>query len=82
MPGREGRISAVSEQEAVLETAENLAVYDNLLLTVGEGLYAKVTETWKGGCRICFTSQPRGFQSWLEQIRQASAAGTEEETHS
>ena len=79
---REGRISAVSEQEAVLETAENLAVYDNLLLAVGDGLYAKVTETWKGGCRICFTSQPRGFQSWLEQIRQASAAGTEEETHS
>ena len=79
---REGCLTAVSEQEAILDTAESLAVYDNLLLAVGDGLYAKVTETGQDGCRICFTSRPSDFQAWLEEIRQTSAAKAEEETYS
>ena len=70
-----GLLTAVSEREALLETEEKLSAYDNLLLKVGDGLYAKVTEDGKNGCRICFTSRPRGFQTWLGKIRQDSRAG-------
>ena len=38
-----GRITAVSENEAVLNTEEVLAALDNLLLDIGGNLYAKVT---------------------------------------
>ena len=79
---REGQLTAVSEQEAVMKTEEGLSVYDNLMLKVGDGLYAKVTESGQDGCRICFTSQPRGFQAWLKQIRQTTDAGAWGETGS
>ena len=46
-----GMLTAVSGQEAVLEPAERLSVFDNLLLEVGDGLYAKVTESGPENCR-------------------------------
>jgi len=72
---RRGQLTAVSEREALLETEEKLSAYDNLLLKVGDDLYAKVTEVGQKGFRICFTSRPRDFQTWLEKIRQDSRAG-------
>jgi adenylate cyclase len=72
---RTGQLTAVSDREAILKTQEKLSIYDNLLLKVEEGLYAKVTETGEKGCRICFTSRTGGFQTWLETIRQNSPAG-------
>ena len=79
---KKGRLTAVSEREAILETAENLDEFDNLLLKVEDGLYAKVTEVRQGGFRICFTSRPSRFQAWLQQLRQASDIGTEGEKRS
>jgi adenylate cyclase len=79
---KKGRLTAVSEREAILETAENLDEFDNLLLKVEDGLYAKVTEVRQGGFRICFTSRPSRFQAWLQQLRQAPNIGTEGEKRS
>ena len=71
----EGWLTAVSEKEALLNTEIGLSAFDNLLLEIGDGLYAKVTEAEQSGSRICFTSLPEGFANWLEQARQTSETG-------
>lgn len=69
---RSGRILALSEAEALMEADELPEVFDNLLLTIGDGLYAKVTETEqeKNRFRICFTAKPPEFEEWKKQILQ------------
>lgn len=70
----EGRITALSEREAALETDTALGLYENLKLAAGGELYAKVVGL-EGGCaRIHFTAKPRGFSVWLRE------AGYTEET--
>jgi len=70
-----GRILAVSEDEAVLETEARLSVLDNLLLDVGEGLYAKVTQPEAEGVRIAFTARPPCFADWLREIAPGNGEG-------
>lgn len=64
----EGRLIAVSEKEALLETDAKLSEFDNLLLEIGDGLYAKVSKTEKNISRISFTAKPRNFETWLAAI--------------
>ena len=66
--GLEGRLLACSETGAVLETAEELELFDNLSLDIGESLYAKVTEREGGRCRITFTAKPPCFSVWAETL--------------
>lgn len=66
--GLEGRLLAWSETGAVLETAEELELFDNLSLDIGESLYAKVTEREGGRCRITFTAKPPCFSVWAETL--------------
>ena len=66
--GLEGRLLACSETGAVLETAEELELFDNLGLDIGESLYAKVTEREGGRCRITFTAKPPCFSAWAETL--------------
>ena len=70
----EGRITALSEREAALETDTALGLYENLKLAVGGELYAKVVGLEGGSVRIHFTAKPRGFSAWLLE------AGYTEET--
>ncbi len=65
---RTGRILALSETEAVLEPEGELAVFDNLRLDLGDGLYAKVAEIEAEGCRIRFTARPPEFAAWKERL--------------
>jgi len=73
-----GRITAVSENEAVLNTEEVLAALDNLLLDIGGNLYAKVTQLEPEGCRITFTSKPPRFSEWIERLAREDAAAGED----
>ena len=70
----EGRITALSEREAALETDTALGLYENLKLAAGGELYAKVVGLEGGSARIHFTAKPRGFSAWLRE------AGYTEET--
>lgn len=69
-----GRITALSEREAALETDTALGLYENLKLAAGGELYAKVVGLEGGSARIHFTAKPRGFSAWLRE------AGYTEET--
>ena len=73
-----GRLLALSGMEAVLEADCALAVYDNVLLELGEGLYAKVTALDGTRCRLCFTAKPPEFRFWLEQLRKTDAPAERE----
>ena len=70
---RTGRILALSDTEAVLEPEGELAVFDNLRLDLGDGLYAKVTEIEAERCRICFTARPPEFDAWKERLCRKAA---------
>ena len=63
----EGRILALSEKEAVLETEAELACYTNLKLHIGGDLYAKVTDREQRRYRLCFTAKPPCFSAWLRE---------------
>ena len=76
---RKGRLLAVSEDEAILETDAELSLYDNLLMTVQDGLYAKVVELDRAGFHIRFTAKPSAFQGWLDDIRKAPDVGEKKE---
>ena len=66
--GKRGMLLAVSEKKAVMETREEVAVYENVKLEVGDGLYAKIT--WKNEERITleFTAKPSCFDEWKSRI--------------
>lgn len=65
---KKGMIAAVSRERAVLLTKEELYIYDGLMLDVGDGLYAMVTQSEDGRITLCFTAKPSNFDAWLEQI--------------
>ena len=65
---KEGRILAVSREEAVMETEEKTTVYDNLKLDVGDGLYAKITQCDGNRLMLRFTAKPVNFDSWISRI--------------
>ena len=75
----QGRILAASESEALLETEEKMALYDNLCIDIGGKLYAKVTGTERDGFRITFTAKPPCFASWFCGICLGSGVKTEGE---
>ena len=66
----EGTVTALSEQEMLLETDEELALHDNLSLRAGGDLYAKVIETRNGAYCLHFTSKPAGFAAWKKETEQ------------
>ena len=53
-----------------MDTEKLPEVFDNLLLEIGDGLYAKVTETDENRCRIRFTSKPPEFEGWKNRLLQ------------
>ena len=67
-----GRLLAISETEALLESEKELAAFDNLHIELGEGLYAKVTQTEGQRCRICFTAKPPEFDDWYRGLMQTA----------
>lgn len=73
-----GKLVAVSEQEALLETQAQLALYKNLKLRTGQELYAKVVDREGERWRICFTAKPPQFTAWIEAVKRGEeAAGGE-----
>ncbi|MCR5399023.1 MAG: PAS domain S-box protein [Lachnospiraceae bacterium] len=64
----EGSIRELSRNEAVLVTKENLSVFDNIRLDIGDDLYAKVTKAYDDSYRITFTARPSIFKKWIEEI--------------
>ena len=75
-----GEITAVSEKQAVLKTAAEVAVFDNLRLDVFGELDVKVTgcEMSAGGkeklLRLTFTAKPEGFSEWVKRISEGGSA--------
>ena len=67
------RILAVSDQEAEIETSEALSALDNLCIDIGDKLYAKVTQSGNGRCRITFTAKPPCFAAWIDRITSENA---------
>ncbi len=74
---RSGRILALSETEAFMDAEKLPEVFDNLLLEIGDGLYAKVTETDENRCRIRFTSKPPEFEGWKIRLLQTGKEADE-----
>ena len=65
-----GFFKEISLEEALIQTAAPLEIYDNVVLAVGSGLYAKIIEVKDGIYQIHFTSFPDGFEEWLKAIIQ------------
>lgn len=65
---KRGRLLAVSEKKAVMETQEEVSVYENVKLEVGDGLYAKITMQKDGRLALAFTAKPDGFAAWKREI--------------
>ena len=64
-----GVLTALSRTGAVLQTELTLNVFDNLLLQVGGGLFAKVLRAEERGYLLRFTSLPPEFDGWLADAR-------------
>ena len=63
-----GCLTAVSEQQAVMETDAPLQAYDNLCLAVCGGVYAKVVECDGARFKLRFTGKPEGFEAWVSSL--------------
>ena len=61
-----GGICALATDMAVLDTGEELQVYDNIQIDVGGRLYCKVMEKNDDGYLIHFTSVPSEYKTWLQ----------------
>lgn len=68
---KQGRILAISEDTAILETEEEISVYDNIKLEIGGGLYAKVSRQKTNRRLLSLTAKPACFPAWKKQICQA-----------
>ena len=64
---------------ALLETGEQIQVLENLLIDVGGGLYAKVTQAGPEGFRLAITAKSPGFADWLKQVtvKETEGEGTD-----
>ena len=72
-----GRLVALSSDEALLETGEQIEVLENLLIDVGDGFYVKVTQTCPEGLRLAITAKPPCFADWLKQVTFKETEGEE-----
>ncbi len=64
---RRGTIEALSEKRAMLKTTDDIKEFDNLLIDIGEELYAKVKNKNDDGAEIIFTAKPGSFSVWMEE---------------
>ncbi len=62
-----GRITAISEKEAVLQTEAKLERFENLEMETGGKLLCKVVSKDGDGWRVRFTSVPEGFKDWKKE---------------
>ncbi len=74
--GLSGRITALSDTHALLRTEEELALFANLRIDIGEYLYAKVIGIREESVLIDFTAKPPCFASWAEEARRKKGAET------
>lgn len=63
-----GNILAISQKYALLETSQPLGLYENLLMDIGEDLYAKVLAHGEDSYKLCFTAKPTRFAQWKEEL--------------
>ena len=63
----EGKIIKLSndEQYALLQTANHLENFQNLMIDIGQNLYVKVIQKNADDYIICFTSKPDCFNNWI-----------------
>ena len=54
---------------ALFNTDEPLSVFDNILLDIGGGTYAKITGRTEKGWVLCFTAKGTGFDRWINSLR-------------
>ena len=60
-------ILEISDDEMVMQTEEELSVYENLKLDIGGALYAKITQKENDLFTLRFTAKPACFDSWMEK---------------
>ena len=70
-----GQLQALSEEEAELFTETSVALYDNVKLSIGEDLYAKVVAVQGRRMRIRFTAKPPCFTKWLHSAGYPNGEG-------
>ena len=71
-----GGIVAADRDGAVLDTATELNVFDNIQLEAGGKLFGKVMERTEAGFLLRFTSIPAGYEAWMK--RAEDSAGQDE----
>ncbi len=64
-----GGIVAVAHDGAILDSSEELNVYDNVQLEAGGKLFGKVMEQLDDGVLLRYTSIPAGYEAWLKAER-------------
>ena len=69
--GYKGVITALSTDEkyAKLVTDAELSVFINIMIDIGEDLYAKVVAAEEDYYAICFTSKPDAYDEWAGGLR-------------
>ncbi len=61
-----GGLVAATRDAGVLDTEEDLKIYDNVRLDAGGELFGKVMEKTEDGCLLLrYTSIPAGYEAWL-----------------
>lgn len=63
-----GELLALSGQRARLLTEEAVDCFDNLVIEIGEPLYAKITEKNGSELILVFTAKPEGFAAWMSHL--------------
>ena len=71
---RKGVLKAVSENQryALFSADSPLKVSDNIMLSVGIDIYAKVVGVEEESYMISFTLRPYGFSEWIRTLRKRS----------
>lgn len=62
-----GRIVALSESSAILETDAELQLYDNIRIDADGELFCKLMKKEGEGWNVRFTATPPGFSIWLSK---------------
>ena len=65
---KQGMILSVSDNEMVLQTEEDLSVYENLKIDIGDALYAKITQKENDLFTLRLTAKPACFDAWMEKV--------------
>jgi len=66
----EGKIFKLStdEQYALLQTENKLENFQNLMIDIGQNLYAKVIQKNDTDYTLCFTAKPDCFNTWIKNL--------------